>query len=88
MSKHLAYKNSEGVTYFLYSKLVFLLGGKPVRIYFFNKNENLKTTDPPANSPRPEEALPLGYGVRETNGRHIPIPYRKVEAQLIGGAKA
>lgn len=85
MRKHLAYKNSKGVTYYLYSKVVHLRGGHPVRIYFFNKDDHLKTNDHPDNAPQPEEALPIGYGIRESRGNNIPLPYRKVEGQLIGG---
>lgn len=85
MGKHLAYKNKLGVTYYLYSKLVHLRGGKPVRIYFFNKDNDLKSIIHSDNPAQPEDALPLGYGIRETKGRNIPLPYRKSDGQMIGG---
>lgn len=79
MSKPLAIKNSQGVTYFLYWKFVSLRGGKKVPIYFFNKQSDLDGQ----NNCNAASELPEGYGYRENPRNHVLVPYRKQEGQAI-----
>lgn len=72
--RQFTYQNHKGELWYLFSKNVYLRGGKPVRIYFFNKNPNANV-----GTGRKEYAMPAGYTIRENPRNGVPTLTRNYE---------
>jgi len=63
--------NSKGQTYYLHSKEVTLRGGRPMRIYFFGKEEKEGAID----------EIPEGYEVIENKRTGLPMLRKEKKAE-------
>lgn len=78
--KPLAVKNSQGVTFYLHSKIVHLRGGKPVPIFFFIKGGQVELAQ--RNNAIPEPEVPPRLAIHENPRNHMLTLRRKAEGDL------